>query len=177
MPLKRWDSRVILAAYAGMRFMLSPLQMSEDVINRMMEEFEQMGRKEDFNSSLEGMMKQLLAKDLMYLPMKQICEKVRVVSFKPQLICPYRYMQWVPVRSFQSGWLEIDPHCPKTTTRSTANNTSASSCWLLCMKPSQITLHGLPHSCSRYVAPFHPLLQSFVCHPCTFILLAASRVR
>lgn len=49
--------------------------MSDDVINRMMEEFERMGNKDDFNNILEGAMKQLLNKDLMYTPMKQICDK------------------------------------------------------------------------------------------------------
>lgn len=52
-------------------------QLSDETIARMMEEFEGMGAKEDFNFAVEGMMKQLLAKDIMYLPMKQICQKVR----------------------------------------------------------------------------------------------------
>ena len=45
-------------------------------MKKMMEEFSTMGHKDDFNSTIEGMMKQLLAKDVMYIPMKQICEKV-----------------------------------------------------------------------------------------------------
>lgn len=53
------------------------LQLSEEVIARMVDEFEKLGGKDDFNAVLEGMMKQLLTKDLMYTPMKQICEKVR----------------------------------------------------------------------------------------------------
>lgn len=32
--------------------------------------------QEDFQSVIDNMMKQLLSKDIMYLPMKQICEKV-----------------------------------------------------------------------------------------------------
>lgn len=50
--------------------------MAEEVMKKMMEEFSTMGHKDDFNSTIEGMMKQLLAKDVMYIPMKQICEKV-----------------------------------------------------------------------------------------------------
>lgn len=49
--------------------------LSEEVIARMVDEFEKLGGKDDFNAVLEGMMKQLLTKDLMYTPMKQICEK------------------------------------------------------------------------------------------------------
>lgn len=49
--------------------------LSEEVIDRMVAEFETLGGKDDFNKVLEGMMKQLLSKDLMYTPMKQICEK------------------------------------------------------------------------------------------------------
>ena len=47
---------------------------ADDVVARMMEEFERMGKKEDFDKVLEGTMKELLSKDLMYLPMKQICD-------------------------------------------------------------------------------------------------------
>lgn len=35
-------------------------------------------RQEDFQSVIDNMMKQLLSKDIMYMPMKQICDKVRV---------------------------------------------------------------------------------------------------
>ncbi|RYG55018.1 hypothetical protein EON66_06290 [archaeon] len=52
-------------------------QASDDVINRMMEEFDRMGNKDDFDGVLEGMMRQLLSKSLMYAPMKEICDKVR----------------------------------------------------------------------------------------------------
>lgn len=53
-------------------------QVSEDVITRMMEEFERLGAKDDFDSIVENMMKQILAKEIMYLPMRQICERVSV---------------------------------------------------------------------------------------------------
>lgn len=33
--------------------------------------------QEDFQSVIDNMMKQLLSKDIMYMPMKQICDKVR----------------------------------------------------------------------------------------------------
>lgn len=52
------------------------LQVSEDVITRMMEEFERLGAKDDFDSIVENMMKQILAKEIMYIPMRQICERV-----------------------------------------------------------------------------------------------------
>ena len=58
----------------------SCVQLSEDVMLRMMEEFEKLGAKEDFNKVLEGMMKQLLNKELMYGPMKAICAKVSLES-------------------------------------------------------------------------------------------------
>ena len=49
--------------------------MSDEVITRMMKEFEDMGKKEDFNSVIDNMMRQLLNRDLMYIPMKSVCEK------------------------------------------------------------------------------------------------------
>lgn len=49
--------------------------VSEDVITRMMEEFERLGAKDDFDSIVENMMKQILAKEIMYIPMRQICER------------------------------------------------------------------------------------------------------
>ena len=41
----------------------------------MMEQFEKLGEKEDFDLIVEQMMKQLLGKDVMYEPMKQVTEK------------------------------------------------------------------------------------------------------
>ena len=49
--------------------------MGEDVMNSMMGEFEKMGEKEDYNEVIDGMMRQLLSKELMYDPMKQVCKK------------------------------------------------------------------------------------------------------
>lgn len=49
--------------------------MTDEMLARMMDEFEKMGNKDDFNSSLDAMMRQLLAKDVMYIPAKQITEK------------------------------------------------------------------------------------------------------
>ena len=37
--------------------------------------FEKMGQKEDFANVVDGMMHQLLSKDVMYEPMKQVCDK------------------------------------------------------------------------------------------------------
>jgi peroxin-19 len=47
----------------------------EEMMNAMMAEFEKLGEKEDFNHVVDGMMRQLLSKELMYEPMKQVCEK------------------------------------------------------------------------------------------------------
>ena len=48
--------------------------LSDDVITRMINEFETLGQKEDFNGALDSMMRQLLAKDIMYIPCKQLCD-------------------------------------------------------------------------------------------------------
>jgi peroxin-19 len=50
-------------------------RMGEEVMGRMMKEFEAMGQKEDFDGVMDNMMRQLLSKDIMYVPMKQITEK------------------------------------------------------------------------------------------------------
>ena len=44
----------------------------EDMMNNMIAEFEKMGEKEDFAQVVDGMMRQLLSKELMYEPMKQV---------------------------------------------------------------------------------------------------------
>jgi hypothetical protein len=49
--------------------------MSDEMINRMMAEFEGMGKKEDFASVVDGMMRQLLSKDIMHVPMKAIRDR------------------------------------------------------------------------------------------------------
>jgi peroxin-19 len=49
--------------------------VSDEVIEKMMKEFEALGQKEDFAGVVDNMMRQLLNKDIMYLPMKSICEK------------------------------------------------------------------------------------------------------
>lgn len=51
--------------------------VSDDVLASMMREFEDMGKKEDFGQAVDGIMRQLLSKDIMYIPMRQICELVR----------------------------------------------------------------------------------------------------
>jgi len=47
----------------------------EEMMNNMIAEFEKLGEKEDFSTIVDGMMRQLLGKELMYEPMKQVCEK------------------------------------------------------------------------------------------------------
>jgi len=49
--------------------------MGEELMKNMMEEFEKLGQKEDFAEVVDGMMHQLLSKDVMYEPMKQVCDK------------------------------------------------------------------------------------------------------
>jgi hypothetical protein len=47
-------------------------QMGEEMMKEMMKEFEKMGEKEDFQNVIDGMMRQLLSKEVMYTPMKQV---------------------------------------------------------------------------------------------------------
>ena len=47
----------------------------EAMMTNMIGEFEKLGEKEDFNTVVDGMMRQLLDKELMYVPMKQVCDK------------------------------------------------------------------------------------------------------
>ena len=47
----------------------------EEMMTNMIAEFEKIGQKEDFDQIVENMMRQLLARDLMYEPMKLVCEK------------------------------------------------------------------------------------------------------
>lgn len=48
--------------------------VADEVMSSMTAEFEKMGQKEDFQAVIDNMMRQLLARDVMYEPMKQICE-------------------------------------------------------------------------------------------------------
>ncbi|ETV83127.1 hypothetical protein, variant [Aphanomyces astaci] len=50
-------------------------EMGEEMMQEMMKQFEQMGEKNDFQGLVDGMMQQLLSRDVMYDPMKQICDK------------------------------------------------------------------------------------------------------
>mmetsp|Transcript_6690 Transcript_6690/g.11657 ORF Transcript_6690/g.11657 Transcript_6690/m.11657 type:complete len:192 (+) Transcript_6690:42-617(+) len=49
--------------------------MGDEIMKEMMAQFEKMGNKEDFESVISNMMSQLLGKDVMYPPMKMVCEK------------------------------------------------------------------------------------------------------
>ena len=44
----------------------------EEMMTNMIAEFEKLGEKEDFSQVVDGMMRQLLSKELMYEPMKQV---------------------------------------------------------------------------------------------------------
>lgn len=48
---------------------------SETIMEEMISQFEELGEKEDYNTVIDGVMRQLLSKDLMYDPTKQICDK------------------------------------------------------------------------------------------------------
>jgi peroxin-19 len=50
-------------------------EAGEGMMEDMMAQFEALGEKEDYNEVVDGVMRQLLSKDLMYEPTKQICEK------------------------------------------------------------------------------------------------------
>ncbi|KAJ0394889.1 hypothetical protein P43SY_000060 [Pythium insidiosum] len=50
-------------------------EMGEEMMEEMLRKFETMGEKSDFQDLVDGMMQQLLSKDVMYEPMKQICER------------------------------------------------------------------------------------------------------
>ncbi len=50
-------------------------EAGEQMIEDMMHQFEALGEKEDYQEVVDGVMRQLLSKDLMWEPCKQICEK------------------------------------------------------------------------------------------------------
>lgn len=50
-------------------------EAGETMMEDMIAQFEALGEKEDYNEVIDGVMRQLLSKDLMYEPTKQICEK------------------------------------------------------------------------------------------------------
>jgi len=47
----------------------------ERMMEDMIAQFEALGEKEDYNEVIDGVMRQLLSKDLMYEPSKQICDR------------------------------------------------------------------------------------------------------
>ena len=49
--------------------------VGETMMEDMMNQFQALGDKEDYHEVVDGVMRQLLSKDLMYEPMQQICEK------------------------------------------------------------------------------------------------------
>jgi len=50
-------------------------EAGEGMMEDMMAQFEALGEKEDYNEVVDGVMRQLLSKDLMYEPTRQICDK------------------------------------------------------------------------------------------------------
>jgi peroxin-19 len=65
-------------------------EVGEGMMEDMMAQFEALGEKEDYNEVIDGVMRQLLSKDLMYEPTKQICEKF------PEWLALHRYDFEVP---------------------------------------------------------------------------------
>ena len=54
---------------------LSVDEFGENIMKEMMRDFELMSGKDDADNAIDGVMRQLLSKDLMYEPMKQVTEK------------------------------------------------------------------------------------------------------
>jgi hypothetical protein len=50
-------------------------EVGESMMEQMMAQIAELGEKEDYNEVVDGIMRQLLSRDLMYIPLKQICEK------------------------------------------------------------------------------------------------------
>ena len=50
-------------------------EVGEKMMEDMIAQFEALGDKEDYNEVIDGVMRQLLSRDLMYQPMKEICNK------------------------------------------------------------------------------------------------------
>lgn len=50
-------------------------EVGETMMEEMMAQFEALGEKEDYNEVVDGIMRQLLSKDMMYEPTKQVCDK------------------------------------------------------------------------------------------------------
>merc|ERR1719335_400672 len=55
-------------------------QSGDEMMSNMIAEFEKLGQKEDFDQIVENMLRQLLAKDLMYEPMSKVCDKYETLS-------------------------------------------------------------------------------------------------
>lgn len=49
--------------------------VGETMMEEMMQQFQALGDREDYNEVIDGVMRQLLSKDLMYIPIQQICGK------------------------------------------------------------------------------------------------------
>jgi peroxin-19 len=50
-------------------------EAGESLMEDMISQFEALGEREDYNEVIDGVMRQLLSKDLMYDPTRQICDK------------------------------------------------------------------------------------------------------
>ena len=50
-------------------------QLSEQMMGSLMNDFEKLGNSKDSNDVVDGVMKQLLDKELMYTPMKEVCSR------------------------------------------------------------------------------------------------------
>lgn len=69
--------QMLATAQQGMEgFEASKLEdVGEQMMEDMVAQFENLGEREDYNEVIDGVMRQLLSKDLMYEPTKMICSK------------------------------------------------------------------------------------------------------
>lgn len=79
MTLLNWICALQVLCYALERFIQTDLSEESDdaFMQEMMRQMESLTDNGDFQNMLEGMMNQLMSKDLLYEPMKDLANKVR----------------------------------------------------------------------------------------------------
>ncbi len=70
-------------------------QFSEEIMSTLMNEFEQMGHKHDSNTVVDNVMKQLLDRDVMYEPMKEVCTRFpKYLAEHKKTLSPEEYTRY-----------------------------------------------------------------------------------
>jgi peroxin-19 len=70
-------------------------QFSEEIMSTLMNEFEQMGNKQDSNIVVDNVMKQLLDRDIMYEPMKEVCSRFpKYLAEHKETLSPEEYTRY-----------------------------------------------------------------------------------